>query len=40
MWMNGIRESQDVTLELERTINGVIKHNIGILYFYFNANMD
>lgn len=40
MWMNGLRKSAEIEKEIKRTIHGVIKHNIGILYFYFNSHMD
>lgn len=40
MWMNGLRKATEVEKEIKRTIHGVIKHNIGILYFYFNSHLD
>lgn len=40
MWMHGLRKAADVEKEVRRTVHGVIKHNIGILYFYFNSHLD
>lgn len=40
MWMQGLRRASEVQKEIRRTIHGVIKHNIGILYFYFNSQLD
>ena len=40
MWANGLRNAIEVEKEIKRTIHGVIKYNIGILYFYFNSHLD
>jgi len=40
LWMHGLRKAAEVEKEIKRTIHGVIKHNIGILYFYFNSHLD
>lgn len=40
MWMNGLRRAAEVQKMIKRTLTGVVKHNIGMLYFYFNSNLD
>ena len=40
MFMDAFRRSAEIEKEIKRTIHGVIKHNIGILYFYFHSHLD
>ena len=40
MWMDSLRRASEIETEIKRTKHGVIKHNIGILYFYFNSNLN
>ena len=40
MFMEGLRRAAEVEKEIRRTLNGVLKHNISLLYFYFDQQQD